>query len=286
MPVEGAVEWNSAEGRVALDVVPLEVLGALTRLRVRLLQRIDAIPQADAEMPTRCTEWRAVDLVNHLADTTEWGSDAIAAALAGRGSTDTFAGFHVVTTPKQLTDAAPRDLDLARARLHKAMDANLRQVPGAVALVDRLTPTPLGPQPFSVAALHVLWDTWLHERDLFLAEDAAGAPPQHEDEVRLCALYTLRLLGLMQAVFQRERTIVVQLHGATGATLRLDSRAGETLVRVIDAGEVDDTTPTLHGDAATVVDALTGRGDIATALEGPAEARRGLSPLSRFLRGR
>jgi hypothetical protein len=274
------LEWSGGDGRVALDVVPLEVLGALTRLRLRLLRRIDALPASDAELPTRCTEWRAVDLVNHLADTTQWASDALAAAAAGQTSIEIFAaGFDPVATPKRLTDAVARDLDQARARLHAAIDANLRQVPGGVLLLDRPTPTPLGPQPLPVALLHLLWDTWLHERDMFL-----GSVPEQEDEVRLCAIYTLRMLGLMFALRRRERSLLVELRGATDVSLRLDVRGGETVVRGVDS--VDDGVPILRGDAATVVDALTGRGDVDAALDGPAEARRGLSSLSRLLAGR
>lgn len=278
------LEWSGGEGRVALDVVPLEVFGALTRLRLRLLRRIDALPASDAELPTRCSEWRVVDLVNHLADTAQWATDALDAAAAGETSIAIFAAnFDPVATPKRLTDAVSRDLDQARTRLHALIDAGLRQVPGGVLLLDRPTPTPLGPQPFPVAVLHLLWDTWLHERDMFLAGGGASIP-EHEDEVRLCAIYTLRMLGLMFALRGRERALVVELHGATDVWLRLDVRSGETVVRCVDSA--DDDALILRGDAATVVDALTGRGDVDAALDGPAEARRGLRSLSRLLAGR
>jgi len=283
MPLTGehALEWTSGDARVVVDLVPIEVLGALARLRTRLLQSIDALPLGEAEHATRCDEWRAVDLVNHLADTTHWATEVIAAAAEHRASV-IFEGFHVRATPKQLTDAAPRDLDAARARLHQAMEANLHQVAEVVGLQERPTMTPVGPQPFPVAALHVLWDTWLHERDLLLP--LGVQVPEHEDETRLAAVYTLRLIGFALAMMGRELSVALRLHGATECLLRLDATRGRTSVRVVET--VDGATPELSGDAATVVDALTGRGDLAAALDGPEELRRALSPLRRFLAGR
>lgn len=263
--------------RRALDVLPLEVLGAFNRLCARLVERIDALPDGVAEQPTRCADWRAVDLVNHLADTTSWATEVTTAAAEQRETT-IFAGFHVRRTPKQLTDAQPRDLAAARARLHANIAANLALVPEIVRLGNGLCQTPLGPQPFPVAALHAMWDTWLHERDLLIP--LGIDPPQHEDEVRLCALYSLRLLGLFVAMSGQELSVTLRLHGATETTLRLDATPQLTAVRV-----VDDPTPQLSGDAAAAVDALTGRGDPA-ALEGPAELRAALSPLRAVLAGR
>jgi uncharacterized protein (TIGR03083 family) len=283
MSVEGVrgLEWSSGHSRVALDVIPLEVLGALSRLRTRFMQCIDALPRDSAETPTRCNEWRVVDVVNHLADTTGWASDAISAAAEGRHSDLFGAGFDVRATPKALTDAVARDLDSARARLHAAMAANLGQVGEVVALRDRMTDTPLGPQPFPVAALHVLWDTWLHERDLLLP--LGVEVPEHEDEVRLCAVYTLRMIGLAQVWRGRSLSVALRLHGATEQTVRLDATPQATEVRIVDAVAAD--TPVFRGDAATAVDALTGRGDLDAALQGPQEERRALSVLGRFLAG-
>jgi uncharacterized protein (TIGR03083 family) len=275
-----ALEWRSGDTRIALDILPLEVLGALNRLRTRLLQSIDNLTPAQAEAQTRCDTWRAVDLVNHLADTTAWATESIAAATENR-TTSIFDGFNVRDTPKRLTDNAPRDLDTARARLHAAMADNMRQVPAALALHDRLSPTPLGPQPFPVAALHVMWDTWLHERDLLLP--LGITPPPHEDEVRLCVIYTLRVVGFMTALRGRELSATLQLSGATDITLRLDVDAKQTLVAIVDNQPADDAT--LHADAATIVDALTGRGDIATALQGPPELRNALGALARVFAG-
>jgi hypothetical protein len=276
------LEWTGNDGRVTLDLRPLEAYGALARLRTRLLQRIDALSAGEAELPTRCSEWRVVDVVNHLADTTGWATTAIDATLAGRPGSGVWDRFDVVATPKSLTDAAPRDLDAARARLHEAMAANMRQITAVLPVRERLTDTPLGPQPFPVAVTHVLWDTWLHERDLCLPR--CEAVPQHEDEVRLCAIYTLRLLGVMFALRRRARSLVLRLHGGTETALRLDVGDGETRVRAVDS--VDDGTPVLSGDAAGAIDALSGRGDLAAALQGPDGIRAELSPLGRYFAGR
>ena len=279
MPATGAhaLEWTSGDTRVVLDLVPIEVLGALMRLRTRVLASVDALPIDAAEHPTRCAEWTVVDVVNHVADTTGWATEVTDAAARGR-DTAIFDGFHVRDTPKRLTDAAVHDLDAARARLHAEMRRSLAQVAEVVAVANGMAATPLGPQPFPVAALHVLWDTWLHERDMLLP--LGRAVPQHEDEVRLCALYTLRLVGLCAAMGRREVSATIALQGATEVTLRLDASPSLTSVRV------SNEAAQLHGDAARVIDALCGRDDVDAALDGPAELRAALSPLRALLAGR
>jgi hypothetical protein len=96
-------------------------------------------------------------------------------------------------------------------------------------------------------------------------------------------IYTLRVVGFMTALRGRELSATLQLSGATDVTLRLDVDAEQTLVAIVDNQSASDAT--LHADAATIVDALTGRGDIATALQGPPELRNALGALARVFAG-
>jgi len=277
------LEWtHDGDVHTVLDASPDEVTAALSRLWRRVLDGIDAIPAAQWEAPTRCSEWAVVDIVNHLADMAALGAQAVLNAATGQPPSGILTGFNPQTAPKQLTDAAVRDPDVARARIHAALEAPLAVLDGAGPEFEALqVETPLGAQPYAVALMHVIWDVWLHERDLFLP---LGMPvPEREDEARLVALYTLRLAGFFQWFAQREAHVTLALHGATDSVMRLDVRSDEVLVSIVD--DVHDTDNLLRGDAVTALDALSGRGDLEQALDGSAGARKALRLVRRVVAG-
>jgi uncharacterized protein (TIGR03083 family) len=277
----GGMQWELGGASVALDVDPAAVPPALLRVWGRICQGLDELEPAQWQHPTRCSEWQVVDIVNHLADTCSWVVDVIDSAAEGRRST-IFDGFEPRGVPKRLTDAADRDPAAARRRLDGAIAAVTARVAihDPASLTDVLLLTPLGEQPAPAGLLHLTWDTWLHERDLFLP--LGRRTPVERDEVRMVALYTLRMEGFIAMLFKREVHTALVLHGALDDTLRLDLsgkrlRAG--------AGTAEDAAHVLQGEAATVVDALCGRGELGAALDGAEEARASLGGLRSLLAG-
>jgi uncharacterized protein (TIGR03083 family) len=277
-PAAGGMQWLQGYVRVTLGLAPDEVVAALARLWSRVARGATELREDDWERPTRCSEWRAVDIVNHLADLNTAMREVVAAA--GRGdTTGLFEGFDPRTVPKLLTDAASRDPQAALDRLTTSVQAMLDELDRLDGRRGELSvETPVGRQPLAAALLHVLWDTWLHERDLFLP--LGHSVPELEDELRLCLLYTLRMSGYIESLFGREAHVLLRVHGGLEATLLLDVQAGATRFEVV---EDDPTQPQLHADAATAVDALCGRADLDAALHGPEEMRASLRSLRAVL---
>jgi uncharacterized protein (TIGR03083 family) len=284
----GGMQWQQGDVRVTLDVTPAEVTAALSRLWQRISQGVDALAAEEWEQPTRCSEWRVVDVVNHLADAGAWVTTCMDALRDGR-STAIFANFDPISVPKRLTDAADRTPAAARRRLATAFEGMQARVAGLdeAAMRDIHVETPLGLQPPAVALSHLAWDTWLHERDLFLP--LGRKVPELADDVRLAALYALRMEAYIETLTHREVHAGLVLRGALDETLALDVTAAEVRIEVLRDGEGNGTAPAartlLHGDAATVVDALSGRGDVAAALEGPEDVRSTISMMRTFLAG-
>ena len=283
-PVTGAITWAKGPTTVTIDLVPADVVAAQGRMWSRLARAVTEIPDEDWEHPTRCSEWRAVDIVNHLADINTMGFEVVLAALQ-RERSGVFEGFDPRTVPKQLTDAADRTPAVARERLSSSIEAMLAGLDTLdVGNVDPVVETPIGRQPLAVAMLHVLWDTWLHERDIFLP--LGHSVPELEDEVRLAALYSLRMIGFFQHLAGRETHVVLDLHGAWEGILRLDVAGGDVRVQYGAGAPGDpDAPPPLRADATTAVDALCGRADLASALAGPEEQRAALACLRSVLGG-
>jgi hypothetical protein len=271
------LEWVDASGaRTSLDVDAGDVTAAVLRVWRRLLATLDELPAQSAGAPTRCSEWAVVDLVNHLADVTGMARQVTLAAIQGERC-GIFDGFDPQRVPKRLTDAAVRDLDTALGRAREALGSAVAEVEAGAALAGALEiETPLGVQPFSAALLHGFWDAWLHERDLLIPRGAT--PPELADELRLHALYSLHMAGCLQRLFGREASITLALHGASDAVIRVDVQGTEVRTRGLRSvdSDGDDTTEALRGDAATAEDAISGRGDLNAALDGPDPMRKAL----------
>jgi uncharacterized protein (TIGR03083 family) len=278
----GGIQWQQGDTLVVLDVAPAEISGGLSRLWQRVLDGVDSLGEGEWERPTRCSEWKAVDIANHLSDTASWVTQLVADAAAGRPS-HVFDGFEPRGVPKRLTDAADRTPAVAARRLRESLEGLGSLAAGLdfEAMVDERVDTPLGAQPSAVGFLHLFWDTWLHERDLFLPLDREV--PEREAEVRLAALYTLRMEGYIHDLLHRRVSTLLDLHGAFSGCLLLQAGPGELRVE-----QVPDGTPAehvLHGDAATVVDALCGRGDLTAALAGEPDGLATVSSIRAVLAG-
>lgn len=125
--------------------------------------------------------------------------------------------------------------------------------------------SPLGRVPWWLSTLHIFFDSWLHERDIFIP---LGVQPIVEpDEIQAVLAYTLALVGVFAGG--------VPIDTVVGG-VRLVVGEGRPSVRVVSPDE------TLN--AAQVVDVLSGRGSIAAALpEAAPETVHALSGLHRFL---
>jgi hypothetical protein len=119
---------------------------------------------------------------------------------------------------------------------------------------------PPGHVALRVAALHALWDAWVHERDVMIP---LGLPVDDEaDELELILRYAAGLSSAFYAARGSTQTgsFVVE---ASDPRLRLEVHAGP-VVRVTDADKDGDAA--LTGRAADLIDALSYRAPLNHAL--------------------
>ena len=265
----------------ACSIDPRHLLAVFTRQRQRFAAVLADFTPGDWAARTRCAEWSAHDVVRHLCDCN---------AILGRADQsvlDVTAGFDPRTSPRQwpaiLADESPdatlgrflastgEMLALARDRLERGQRYDVR--------------LPYGPMDWTVLALHGFWDSWLHERDILLAQgrkhpadaDAdADAADADADAPAYATAYGLFVAAVVAAMFGRPvQHQQLTLSGEGGGVFDLDTSDAVTLTvtRAAVAGP----------PAADVTDALAGRAPIPAVLgDLPAGTRSALSCLANF----
>ena len=278
---QGRLQWEHAGRPTALDLDAAEVLAFAQRATRRLVAALGDLSPAEWAAPSRCSDWAVVDVVNHVADVLTRAREMFAAGREGRRA-GIFDGFDPRTTPQKWADGASREPAEALARLQAAAAPALAEYDSlASASGDEFRiEGPLGRQPWPAGLLHGIWDVWLHERDILIP---LGRPvPEVAGEVRLVLLYSLRMIGYIATAFGKTAGVTLAVSGAYDGALRLD--AADTLsVHALGAGHLQE--PVLRGDAAIAADALCGRGELAAALDGPADALETVSVLRLILAG-
>ncbi|GLX49226.1 hypothetical protein Shyhy01_21760 [Streptomyces hygroscopicus subsp. hygroscopicus] len=257
--------------RSGLDTGPEVVREALFVLRRRMVNRLEKVKPEQWSAPTRCAEWSVQDVVRHLVD---FGRYDIARLT---GSRELAFYEEQVFVPSRtptawLTRSAgqtPKETFAALARLgheeYVSFGARIGRddtdLSGAV---------PQRQVHWSVRSLHVLWDAWLHERDL--ATVCGPAEPEDTDLFRLVIAYGLLLAAAVAVRTGPLPHATVLLAGAPDAAYRIGGDLWNVEVETLtaqDAATADG--PRLAGTVHVVLDSLAGRGaPLAAVLSGPA----------------
>jgi uncharacterized protein (TIGR03083 family) len=229
--------------QIRVDLDPADVLRAYSRHRTRFAEAMRALDDQALRAPSRCSEWSVADVLRHLVDVDGWMQKLWS------GQPLPFTSFDPRVTPHEFV-VAGRAIGDAEARDRFVLSTET--MAGDVGTSDRErwgTPSisPLGVVPWWLSALHVFWDSWLHERDALLP--LGMAVPFERDEALAVLAYGLAIVGM----FIGEPTDVV----IGGVRLV----AGEAPVVTTPVTEPSDAVGTL-------VDALAGRGDVAAELAG------------------
>jgi uncharacterized protein (TIGR03083 family) len=256
------------------DDRPLHLRGALPdaaelliQQRERLAGRLAGLSGDEWRQPTRCHLWDVADLVSHLTDTNRWILGALAAAW-NPALPSPFEGFDNRVTPHEQVVAARgrtpaellEDLRWGTEQTAKALAAGADPEFPLVRFAAARYRAP-------VAALHLLWDSFLHERDVLLPLGLGG--DHTDDELTAMAAYVMLLAGIVMGPFDPPVTIDAVLHDRVDRSFRL--YLGEA-VRVEPLPE--GTSPAEHrieGPTLATIDALAGRGSLPDVLMAEAE---------------
>jgi hypothetical protein len=219
------------------------------------------------------------DVVRHLCDvTTKWHALLRGEPLESSGLGE---GFDPRATPmtwmERSTGEGPADtLRLFEQASAELLDEVDRRVNSGAA--DQI-PFPYGTVPWSVIALHVFWDAWVHERDIVVA--LGRTHESSELESRAAAIYGLVMSGVPNGLLGTPLDETIALDGQGGGLFELEVRGATVTVR---AGGEQDARDALRGPLPGVVDSLIGRDpNLADVLHGRAERVEALGKMRRFM---
>ncbi len=191
-------------------------------------------------MPSRCSEWSNADVLRHLGDVDGWLS------AFWSGDPPPFTSFDPRTTPHEFVlqgrampddDARDRFVASTRSMASDLEDTNPERW-GLPSI------SPMGAVPWWLSDLHIFYDSWVHERDVFVP--LGVEPPLEPDEATAVLVYSLGLVGAR----------ITEPTDVTICGVRLVTGDGPAVVTPVDA----------VGDCAAVIDALSGRGRLEDAL--------------------
>ena len=206
--------------------------------------------------PTRCADWSAHDVVRHLCD----ANTLVAGTSPGDRRLDITAGFDPRVTPRRWA-AMPAD-ESCEATLRRFMTTTeemLGQLRAWLAQDRRFdVHLPYGAMDWTVLALHAYWDSWIHERDVLLAQGRRR--PAGDDATFYATAYGLFIAAAVAYLFGDQVQEKLTLGGDGSGIFDVESRGGATLAvtRMVTSGP----------PAAHVTDALAGRSADAAVLSG------------------
>ena len=245
----GAHGWSISTGEgVSLDAERLVHL--LSVHHRRLTDTWQGLTPAQWEHQSRNEEWTVHDTVRHVADAMERVA-AVVNGEPGLGKVD----FDPRSTPVAWLINSEGESPEATIDRFASASASLR-----AGISDRFAagdhahdPTVYGTAHWTVNVVHVLWDSWLHERDVLLP---LGLPaPSSEEEERLVGMYGLLMALVPSMTFGQSVSSTVQLSGIGIHTIEASCGNGSA-----QSTEVSGGTASISGAAPAAIDALAGRG--------------------------
>ena len=242
------------------------------RHRARLLDRLRALPGAEWSGPTRCTAWSVFDVVAHLTSADQFWVFTLGAARSGTEPARALTGFDPSSSLEPFV-AGMRGMEIEA--LLATIEASTAAVDEAIAgFTDHdwasAGESPLGHLDARFLFAHCFWDSWLHERDIFVPRDP---PPIRTDELAAVTWWTLLVAGLQGGLLDDPGAVAPGPDAAIDETVRFDELPGLALRVRIDSGvridRVDPASAAAAGSALALVEHFAGRAP-ADGLELPA----------------
>lgn len=250
-----------------LDQLP----DALHLLRGRMLALAEGLSGEQWAGPSRCHRWTAHEVLRHVRDGCRlhvsslrrdpcWSFDT---PFDSQATPDEWLAWSEGETPEQtLGDLRSWSADEVPALRERLASLDQDIVRG-----------PYGPIPWTVLSMHVLWDGWLHDRDIARVTGGGLASTPIEDAA--VATYALFIASMAAASQNQHVDVTVALRGETGHYVAAVV-PGHAELHAVEAPTAAD----LEGTLGAVVDSLAGRGPLlADVLAGHAGKREPLTSL-------
>ena len=177
---------------ITLDGPPDAILGPLVRQQARFVAELGKLDEDGWTERSRCDAWTNRDVIVHLDTATSFFAFAIRQGLAGE-PTQFLATFDPVASPAQMVaDAGAVSSEEVLAKF-AASSAAMAELLGSLDDDDWTVLAEAPPGHVSVAAVahHSLWDSWVHERDVFLP--LGIVPDEEPDEITASLRYVAAL---------------------------------------------------------------------------------------------
>jgi uncharacterized protein (TIGR03083 family) len=241
----------------------LAIVEPWLRHRRRLVEALSGLPDDQWKAPTRCASWDARGVVSHLVTVDAFWMASLRAALARESPTTFIRGFDPSTGTDVFVDPM---LELPTEAIFEQF---VNGTDAFVTVVDTFEAddwAALGEAPFGhlsarLLLAHALWDSWLHERDIF--EPLGMAPAIERDEVLAATWYTLLVAALQGGLLDDAAPVGPGPAQPIDVTLRFEDLPGDELRVEIDAGlqitRATDGSSVTAGPALALVEGFAGR---------------------------
>jgi uncharacterized protein (TIGR03083 family) len=247
--------------RIHVDVDPAAALAAYARHRRRFAEEVAALDDVALAAQSRCNLWSVADVLRHCRDVDEWMQ------ALWSGGMPPFTSFDPIMTPHEFVLAGRSIPDVeARDRYVASCEAMAADVgTSGPERWGQMSISPVGFVPWWLSAMHVFFDSWIHERDVLLP--LGISPPVEPTEALPVLAYSFAIVGTM--ITEPTDAVLAGIHVVAG-TEGSASRATPT-------------ADTVDGNAADIIDALLGRGNVEEVLPGSdPDAVRKLGALARI----
>ncbi len=230
--------------QIHVDVDPAATLAAYAQHRRRFAAEVASLDEAALAAQSRCALWSVADVLRHCRDVDDWMQ------ALWSGDRPPFSSFDPIMTPHEFVVAGRSFSDLeARDRYVTSSEVMAADVGGSAPERWGLTSvSPLGFVPWWLSALHVFFDSWIHERDVLLPLGVDVSV--EESEVLPVLVYSFAIVGTL--IKEPTDVVVAGVHVVIG----------EPPVKAAPVATRADR------DAARIIDALLGRGNVEEALVG------------------
>jgi uncharacterized protein (TIGR03083 family) len=250
-------------------------LSAFAGQRRRFASTVEGLSTEELACPSRCEEWTVADVLRHLV----WVDLSLRRIWLGDETVSE--GFDPRITPNDAVqqDRVVDDEEIRERYLLSTETMIMDLESSGPQQFGRPSLSPAGRVPWWMSAVHMGWDSSIHERDALLP--LGRSVEQLASETDLCLAYSM----VLTSFFAGRDPLSVRV-----GNIKLCRESGPVIVEAVTiAGEGEDCVPNSTAIVETdnpvkAIDAIAGRGPIEEPLRGDAAVIHRLGGLGRYFK--